>query len=176
MCFKQYGTFLDSPRNVPQLHRAILESIEKELRSDADNAASPSAAAAPPPMRPIVVMTTTFGSEAKKEAVGSVVPVRRRCNTDDSQPQHRQYHLAVDARLREEKQVPEPSADRVNRSNGGKNWSVRPSRTSRLWFSQGGGRREGAKSIGTAIAHFPTAVAASKSKPRGRHATKRAWA
>lgn len=161
---------LDYPRNVPQLHRAILESIEKELRSN--KVISPSGTTAPP-VGPVVVVATAFEPEPKKEAVSSTVPSKRR-DSGATQIQHPKHYMTVGPRLRQGKQVPEQSASRADRSSIGRSWCRGARRASRAGFSKGG--RGTARSMGTAIAHFPTAVAASRSKPRGRHATRRAWA
>ncbi|CAM9126080.1 unnamed protein product [Hapterophycus canaliculatus] len=117
-------------------------------------------------------ISASFQREPKKDAVTSAVPASPRQDTGANQLQHPKHHLTVHPRLRQEQQLPGRSDSRADSSSGGRSLSKGSRRAGRVGFFKGGGS---ARSIGTAIAHFPTAVAASKANPRGRHATKRAW-
>lgn len=132
------GCSLDSPPvSFLRTHRAILQSIEEELK--------PNVVAIKPASQP---RTTKCPESALS------TPCTK--NAYNKQPRP--------PRCREEEQATGRPPGRQ------KKWCARNTGSWRSKESRAQGR-----SVGTVVAHFPTAVAVAKSKARVRKATRRAW-
>lgn len=178
------------------IRRAILNYIEQELRPDTTDskgvrpsAMVPSAMAAmAPPVGPIVIVTTTRVSEPIKEAerlkttlrptlstTRPGLPTGRRKNKGTKQINRPKFQLTPASRFGTQRShVAELSAGRASsKSNSSSRSKESGGRVGRMGLARGAD--VGCRSVGTVVAHMPTAAAATKSKARERKATRRAW-
>ncbi len=171
-----------SPWHSPPVtsNRAILESIEEKLRPGKDTAdgRSPStpetAALGGPttvevaPGSPVVAVMRAGSPKTSAQPVPSTprpgLPAGRRKSTNCKHFHRLGFRPTPTYRARGDRQA----SSRFN----GKEQATETGRMSRT--ASGGGGAVGPRSVGTVVAHFPTASAAKSA--RGRKATMRAWA
>lgn len=159
--------------------RAILQSIEEELRPDAfDTKTSPPASATTAtPAGPILVASPAVSEPVEETAdpndtprpTRSVtrLPADREKNVNSKHFQRPRFQSTPASRRDRKSQVASSSSS----SFMGKSWSKESNQLERAGLTMGA--NVNARSVGTVVAHFPTAVA-TKSAARRKKATKRA--
>lgn len=164
----------------PSFHRAILHSIEKELRPDTadDKAKASCPSVTVTPAGPVIVVASTTTSEPVEGAghpnatSRRTISTRRPClpagpheHTDSKPFQRPRFQATPASRVMRKSQG-------ASRKFDGSSRSQESSRLVRAGLAMGADFC--ARSVGTVVAHYPTAVA-SRSMARGRKSTKRAW-
>eukprot|EP00903_Cladosiphon_okamuranus_P005513 g5493.t1 len=158
--------------------RAILQSIEEELRPDTSNSKTPCLSARPTSAGPVLVAASPAVSESVEEAEDpntipppAATPARLTPGRGKhANPKHFQRPRFQST----------PASGSARKSQAASSSCMRRSRyrskeSSRLWHvGSGMGAECSARSVGTVVAHFPTAVA-TRSAARGKKAAKRVW-
>ena len=168
-------------RGAPSPRRAILESIEEQLRLGTSDIKTPCLSVAATPAGPVLLAASSAVPESEEE-VGEPNTASRRTRSPSTTrlPADRGNHTnSKNFQSPRVQPAPPPSFAGENQA-AGSSFSGRGRRRSKEESGRSGragwamGAEGSVRSVGTVVAHFPTAVA-TRSVARGKKATKRAW-
>lgn len=164
----------------PSFRRVILQSIEEELRPDTTDTKTSCPSVTATPAGPVVVVASTVASEpVEGEGIPNTTPRPTLSTTRPCLPAGRGNHTNSKHFQRPARFQSTPASRFARKSQVasskfiGSSRSRESSRLDRAGLAMGADVR--ARSVGTVVAHFPTAVD-TKWTARGRKSTKRAWA